>query len=60
MSSATAAAWAGSIVAMLTCAGMCAGVFWRLGRREGKVDEILDELKAARQDHEQRLRAGHL
>jgi hypothetical protein len=58
------AGWA----AVLLGSGGLAGsvVSWALAiltrgaRRDGKVDQILDELKEIARDHEQRLRAGGL
>jgi hypothetical protein len=54
------AAWAGSIAAMIMCAGAVAGLVWRTGRRDGKVDQILENHEKTLTDHEQRLRAWRL
>lgn len=51
------AAWAGSIVAMVMCAITVGGLLYKSGRREGKVDELLEQLTDIAKDHEKRLRA---
>ena len=50
------APWAGSIIATIMCAGSIATMVWRAGRRDGKVDQILEQLTAVAQDREQRIR----
>jgi hypothetical protein len=54
------AAWAGSVAAMVMCAGAVGGLLWRAGRRDGKVDQILEQLTKTAEDHEQRLRSARL
>ena len=52
------AAW-DAIAALATAAaaaGSCAGVLWHGGRREGRVDTVLEQLTAIIADHETRLR----
>jgi hypothetical protein len=50
------AAWAGVIAAFGMLAGVVAGGLWRGGRRDGKVDAVLEHLTAMAADHETRLR----
>jgi len=38
----------------------CGGVLWRSGRRDGKIDQVLEQLTELTKDHEARLRAGKL
>jgi len=52
-----AAAWAGSIAAVIMCAGSLGVLLVRIGRREGKVDQILEQLAEWQQDHEDEHRA---
>jgi hypothetical protein len=51
------AAWAGSVIAMVTCVLAIAGLVYKAGRREGKLDEVLERLTDIADDHEDRLRA---
>ncbi len=50
------AAWAGSIVAMISCAGAISTLAWRGGRRDGELAEILRQPTQMTADHEARLR----
>ena len=49
-------AWAAVLVGMAGLLGMIAGRLLSLGRREGRVDAILERLTAMAQDHEGRIR----
>jgi hypothetical protein len=51
------AGWAGALVAIAVMAGTFAGILWRGGRRDGKIDAVLEELAKISVDHETRLRA---
>lgn len=50
------AAWAAVMVAIAIWAGGTAGWIWRAGRREGKIDVILQQLTQMAADHENRIR----
>lgn len=50
-------AWAAVMAAALMAALMFAGLIWRDGRRDGKIDTLLEELTRIGRDHEDRLRA---
>lgn len=50
------AGWAAVIVSATGMAGLGAGVLVRGGRRDGKIDTILEQLTKISQDHEARLR----
>jgi hypothetical protein len=50
------AAWAGVLVTVALVAGGGIGAIWRAGRRDGKVDAVLEQLTDIAQDHETRLR----
>lgn len=52
-----AATWAGVALTALLLAGTLLAVTWRGGRRDGKLDAILDELRRIGTDHEERIRA---
>jgi hypothetical protein len=54
------AAWFSSIAAVVMCAGGIGGLIWRAGRRDGKIDEILDRHDKKLDDHENRLRRVRL
>jgi hypothetical protein len=51
------AAWALAFAALTTLLGGCIGSLWRGGRREGKVDAVLEQLTRITADHENRIRA---
>ncbi len=53
------AAWAtvlGALVALAGLLGVVGGRLWRGGRREGKVDQVLEDLTQLVGDHEDRIR----
>lgn len=50
------AAWASVLVAFAVAIGVLAGRIWAAGRREGKVDQLLDDVVQLLGDHEDRLR----
>jgi hypothetical protein len=50
------ASWAQLIVAAVMCAGAVGGLLYRDGKRDGKIDAILEELRRIAVDHETRLR----
>ena len=49
-------AWAGVLVAALMMAAALAGWVFRAGRRDGKLDAILERLTDVSEDHEGRIR----
>lgn len=49
--------WAAAAVSFAALAGTFAGSLWRGGRRDGKIDAVLDQLTRIVEDHEVRLRA---
>jgi hypothetical protein len=51
-------AWAAiaALAAAAAAVGSCAGVLWHGGRREGRVDAVLERLTQLGEDHEDRLR----
>lgn len=55
--SSTAAAWSAVLLSALLLAATLIGIVWRGGRRDGKLDAILDELRRIGADHEERIRA---
>lgn len=50
------ASWAAVAVAGLMMGGGLLTALWRGGRRDGKLDQLLEELTALGKDHEVRLR----
>lgn len=50
------AAWASVIAGFAAVAGTGAGVLWRGGRRDGRVDAVLERLTDIAEDHEERIR----
>lgn len=52
----TSAAWLSALAAAVVCLIALAGIVWRDGRRDGKLDAILNQLTQLGQDHETRLR----
>ena len=50
-------AWVAAVAALAALIGTCGGVLWSGGRRDGKIDAILEQLASITQDHETRLRA---
>ena len=50
------AAWAGVLATVALVAGGGLGAIWRGGRRDGKIDAILEHLTKMAEDHETRLR----
>jgi hypothetical protein len=50
------AAWISACVATAMAFGVIAGALWRGGRRDGKIDAVLEELTRIASDHETRLR----
>ncbi|MHB1877556.1 MAG: hypothetical protein ACYCPF_22205, partial [Streptosporangiaceae bacterium] len=54
--SATAAAWSAVLLSALLLTATLIGVVWRGGRRDGKLDAILEELRRIGVDHEERIR----
>lgn len=55
-----AAAWAGSIAAMVIAAGGTGGLLLHVGRREGKIDQILQQLCDWQRGHDEEHRAAGL
>jgi hypothetical protein len=51
------AAWAAVLVAVVAACGSAATYIWRGGRREGRLDAILERLSGIAEDHESRIRA---
>jgi hypothetical protein len=51
------AGWAAAAIATLMMLGTCAAVLWRGGRRDGRIDAVLERLADIAGDHETRLRA---
>jgi hypothetical protein len=50
------ASWAGAVVALIVALAGAARYFQNRGRREGKLDAILEHLATIAVDHEDRLR----
>lgn len=50
------AAWVGSIAAVLMSFLAMGTVLWRAGQRDGKLDQLLEQLVNTSNDHEARLR----
>ena len=48
--------WAAVLVALVMMAGTGATVIWRDGRRDGRVDAVLERLTDLAEDHEGRIR----
>ena len=48
--------WAAALTAFAALIGTLAGVLIRSGRRDGKIDAVLEQLTRITQDHETRLR----
>ena len=48
--------WAAVLVAAAMMAGTITAVIWRGGRRDGRVDAVLERLTDLAEDHEERLR----
>lgn len=48
--------WASVLVAVAALLGMAAGRLWGGGRREGRIDVILERLTEIAEDHEDRIR----
>jgi len=51
------AGWISALVAIAMMLGTFAAILWRGGRRDGKIDAVLEELTKIAGDHETRLRA---
>lgn len=51
------AAWISALVATTMALGVLAGALWRGGRRDGKIDAVLQQLTKLVEDHEARIRA---
>lgn len=49
-------AWLAALVPTAALAGAAVGSIWRGGRRDGKIDTVLEQLTKMAQDHETRLR----
>ena len=52
--------WAQFLVALVMMIGTAAVVIWRDGRRNGRVDAILERLALLGEDHEDRIRSLEL
>jgi hypothetical protein len=50
------AAWLSAAVTALMALGAALGVIWRSGKRDGKLDALLEQLTRITDDHEWRLR----
>lgn len=50
-------AWAAVLVALFMMLLAIAGLVWRDGRRDGRLDAILEQLTKITGDHEDRIRA---
>ena len=48
--------WAAVLVALVMMTGTVAAVIWRGGRRDGRVDAVLERLTDLAEDHEGRIR----
>ena len=48
--------WAGALIALAALVGGLGGALWRGGRRDGKIDAVLEQLGRIVEDHEARLR----
>lgn len=46
----------GTISAVLICLITMGGLIWRMGQRDGKIDQLLEQLVKGFNDHEQRIR----
>ena len=53
-------AWLAALVPAAALAGAACGAIWRGGRRDGKIDAVLEQLTKIAQDHETRLRLVEL
>lgn len=49
--------WAAAAVAIVMMGLTFAGFIWRTGRRDGRIDAVLERLTYLAEDHESRLRA---
>lgn len=49
-------AWLVALVPAAALAGATGGAIWRGGRRDGKIDAVLEQLTKIVEDHETRLR----
>jgi hypothetical protein len=50
-------AWLAALIPAAALLGGISGTVWRGGRRDGKIDAVLEQLTDIAKDHEARLRA---
>jgi hypothetical protein len=48
--------WAAAIIATCMMLGSFAAILWRGGKRDGRIDAVLEQLTRIAGDHETRLR----
>lgn len=52
----TSATWLSAAATVFMALGVLVGMIWRSGKRDGKIDAVLERLTALTDDHEYRLR----